>query len=55
MTRIVKANIPFIILGVPVYRDYRVVHQTAAPSHLSFMHGYDDTKGKPEADYRVGP
>ena len=52
-TRLVSIDAPFIILGVPVYRDYKVVHQAAAPAYMSFMHGFDDTKGVPLVNSQV--
>ena len=49
-TRIVKADIPFMILGVPVYRDYLVDHNFSdtTPNYITFRHANDPTKDVPQ-------
>ena len=39
-----------MILGAPVYRDYRIVHSTD-DGYMSFMRGSDDSKPVPEPYY----
>lgn len=46
MTRLIKLDAPFLILGLPVYKDYRIVHQHSE-NYMSFMHGYSDSKPMP--------
>ena len=54
-TRFTSADIPFMILGVPVYRDYIVVHSddNDGPGHMNFKHGFSDTKFTPEENWRL--
>ena len=39
-----------MILGVPVYRDYRIVHSTDE-KYMTFMHGYADSKPVPQSHH----
>ena len=39
-----------MILGAPIYRDYRIVHSTDE-GYMSFMHGFGDSKPIPEPYY----
>lgn len=54
-TRFVKAEIPFMILGSPIYRDYIVEHNDPSdgPGFMTFKYGFSETKYAPEALNRV--
>ena len=48
-TRFIQADIPFMILGMPVYRDYIIIHSDEADEedgsgHMTFKYGYSETK-----------
>ena len=46
-----------MILGVPIYRDYVIIHndEQDGPGHMTFKYGFGDNKLTPEANWKISP